>query len=428
MRRESSLAVVGAGWAGLAAAVRATEAGARVSVFEMSPSPGGRARSVERGGELVDNGQHILIGAYRRCLALMSTIGVDEASAFARLPLALVDAQGRGLRLPAGSPLASFARGVAGHPAWSWRDKLSLLGHAARWAAGGFAVDPDRPVSQWCAALPAAVRRELIEPLCVAALNTEASQASARVFLRVLRDGLFTGRGGADLLLPRVALGDLFPAPALAWLRGRGAAIRLGRRVMAIGREGGAWLVDGQPFDSVVLACSAREAARLTQPTDGTWAGTAARFAYEPIVTAWLDAPALRAPFPMIALAGEPAQFAFDLGHLHPAWTGRMTLVASGARRWVEAGAAAFETALGEQIGRELAPLLPAGFRIVATTTEKRATFRCTPGLVRPRQVIAPGLTAAGDYVAGPYPATLEGAVRSGEAAVEMARRTGPGT
>ena len=108
------IAVIGAGWAGLAAAVEATRDGAHVTLYEMAPTPGGRARDVaSRGGDL-DNGQHICIGAYRETLRLLHAVGVDETAVFERLPLTLVDAEGRGLRMRRGAPLAAFAWAVVG--------------------------------------------------------------------------------------------------------------------------------------------------------------------------------------------------------------------------------------------------------------------------------------------------------------------------
>ena len=416
-----ALAVVGGGWAGLAAAVRAVQCGCSVTLYEMGRRPGGRARSVVQQEREQDNGQHILIGAYRRCLDLMRAVGVDPDQVLARMPLALVDASGRGLRLPPGPALPSFALGVARHTHWTAGERLRLLAQALRWAGSGFAAVPDRPVAEWSASLPLAIRRELIEPLCVAALNTDANSASAAVFLRVLRDALFSGRGSADLLLPRQSLDALLPTPATHWLEKKGARVLAGRRVQSLLRDGTAWSVDGQRHDAVVLACTAREAARLTAPVDEQWSAVAGGFRYEPIITVTLQAPRIRSPFPMIGLSDGPAQFAFDLGRLNPAWAGRVTLVASGAARWVEADRGTFDAAVQRQVDGQLAAVLPEGGHVVSVITEKRATFRCTPGLRRPRQTVAPGLWAAGDYVEGPYPATLEGAVRSGESAVRNA-------
>ena len=112
----AAVAVVGAGWAGLAAAVRAREAGHAVTLFEMAAQLGGRARSVDIEGHALDNGQHILIGAYQRTLALMRTVGADPQALLTRLPLTLLYPDGRGLRLPPGPALPGFVRGVLSLP------------------------------------------------------------------------------------------------------------------------------------------------------------------------------------------------------------------------------------------------------------------------------------------------------------------------
>ena len=411
-----SLAVVGAGWAGLAAAVRATEAGHRVTLFDMAPQPGGRARAVLHDGIALDNGQHILIGAYRETLALMRTVGADPDTLLDRRPLALTDPQGRGLALPRGPAVPAFVRAVLAQKEWPLSERLALLAAALRWRLSGFRADPTATVADLVQALPERARTTLIEPLCVAALNTPSSHASAQVFLSVLRDALFSGAGAADLLLPRAPLSALLPTPAARWLEQHGAALRWTTRVQHIEPTAdGRWRVDGERFDAVLLACSAPEAARLAQPHGAGWAATAAAFDYEPIVTVYLQSAGARLPSPMVALhAGSdaPAQFAFDLGALDPsgARSGLFAFVVSGARDWIEAG---LEATAQATLRQAQAAFDSIPWRALRTIAERRATFLCTPGLVRPPTHIAPALAAAGDYIDGPYPATLEGAVRS---------------
>ncbi|MET0519484.1 MAG: hydroxysqualene dehydroxylase HpnE [Burkholderiaceae bacterium] len=418
---QRRVAIVGGGWAGLAAAVAATQRGLAVSVFEMAGQLGGRARSLAPAAEdepPLDNGQHILIGAYRQSLALMRECGVDVDAALLRQPLRLRYPDHEGLALPPGPPLLAFARGVLACAHWPLSARLALLARATRWLAGGFDCADSLSVQTLCAALPAIVREELIEPLCVAALNTPAERASARVFLRVLHDALFSGRGGADLLLPRRPLSELLAEPAQAWLHARGARVQLGRRVRLLERRHGGWLLDGQEFDAVVLACPSGEAARLARPLAPGWADTAAALRFEPIVTAYLQSAGSRLPATMVALregAGAPAQFAFDLGQLGHA-PGLFSLVVSGAAAWLEReGLEATGQAALAQAGAAFAWQSPP--RLLRVLAEKRATFACTPGLRRAPAAIAPDLWAAGDYVEGPYPATLEGAVRAGQAA-----------
>ena len=418
--RPLRVAIVGGGWAGLSAAVTAVEAGHQVTVFEMARQWGGRARSTT--GTDLDNGQHILIGAYQATLDLMRRVGVDPDAVLLRHPLALRWADGRGLQLSAGPAAWAFTAAVLRCDAWSLPDKLRLLATCTRWAAAGFRCDPDRSVDALCAGLPTAVRRLLIDPLCVAALNTPAREASAAVFLRVLHDGLFGGRGACDLLLPRRPLRDLLPEPAARWLATRGADLHLGRRVMSIEPATHGWCVDGQAADAVIVACAAGEAARLLAPIAPDWARVADALRFEPIVTVYLRAAGVQLPLPMLALPDDdtaPAQYVFDHGALDGV-AGRFAFVVSGAAAWVERGLDATADAVQAQARRELARWgWPAtGVTLEATVAERRATFRSTPRLRRPSMAVAPGLLAAGDYVEGPYPATLEGAVRAGAAAV----------
>lgn len=413
--------VVGGGWAGLAAAVDLVETGHRVTLREMAPQLGGRARSVP-GEPVCDNGQHILIGAYVETLALMRRVGVDVDAALLRTPLHLPYPGEPGLRLPGGPALISFARGVLAHTGWPLSARLALLLRAGLWLLQGFKAPAHLTVAELAAGLPAVLARDLVEPLSVAALNTPAPQASAQVFLRVLRDALFSGPGSADLLLPRQPLGELLPEPAQRWLQTQGAQLHLGARVQQLRRTTAGWQVDGEDVDAVVLACSAREAARLTADIAPVWSAQAAAFEYQPIVTVTLLSPGSRLAAPMLALREGPegpAQFVFDHGQLGLA-PGRFAFVVSGAATWVARGDVA------ERVLDQARAVLPWAQppTIERVLIEKRATFACTPGLRRPPAGIAPGLIAAGDYIAGPYPATLEGAVRSGRAASRLVAST----
>jgi squalene-associated FAD-dependent desaturase len=426
------LAVIGGGWAGLAAAVRAVQAGHRVTLFEMAQQLGGRARSVPlaaggNGGDastqvVLDNGQHILIGAYRRTLDLLHTVGGREAELLVRRPLELRYADGRGFAMPPGPAWIAFVRAVARCVGWTWSDRAALIRAAAGWALDRFRCDPRLTVEAMCRALPPAVRELLIEPLCVAALNTRARDASAQVLLRVLRDALFGGRGGADLLLPRRPLGELLPEPAARWLVSHGAHVHLGRRVVDFKTSAAArWSVGSETFDGLVLAVPAAEAARLVMPWAADWAGLAQALPHEPIATVYLDCRGARLPAPMTALRegpASPAQFAFDHGALGGP-PGRFAFVVSGAAPWVDRGSGALAAAVVDQARMAMpAGTWPTTPRLIKVLIERRATFRCTPGLRRPASFILPGLVAAGDYVDGPYPATLEGAVRSAEEAI----------
>jgi squalene-associated FAD-dependent desaturase len=421
------LAVVGAGWAGLAAAVRATRDGHAATVFEATRQLGGRARSLpltlsDGSTALLDNGQHIMIGAYAQTLASMRAAGVEPARVLHRMPLTLRFPDGRGLALPEWPAPLDAAWGIFTARGWTGADKRSLLRHAAAWQLRRFRCDPSWTVARLCGGLRPAVLRDLVEPLCVAALNTTADRASATVFLRVMRDGLFgrgsQGWGASNLLIPRVDLGRVFPDAAAAWLQARGGEVRVGRRVQSLQRVEGGWRVDDEGFDAVLLACPAWEAQRLVRELDDpgahAWADAAGALRHEAITTVYTEGgPSL--PLPMLALSAgpdAPAQFVFDRARLGgPA--GLLAFVASAS----EGDAQTLEG----QVLRQAAAL---GWRVapLKTVTEKRATFACHPGVRRPAIGIADGLLACGDYVEGPYPATIEGAVRAALEAVARLR------
>ena len=431
------VAVIGAGWAGMAAAVQATRDGHQVTVFDAARTLGGRARAVPGtlpdGREVtLDNGQHILIGAYTDSLRLMRQVGVDPDAALLRLPLTLRFPDGAGLQFPytawLPTPLDAFV-GIARARSWPLGARWGLLREALRWQMAGFQCAPALSVAQLCQRLAPVVLQELIEPLCVSALNTPAMQASAQVFLRVLQDALFGIQGGSHLLLPRQDLSALFPTAAADWLQQQGGVVRPGTRVTQIQAQGAQWHVNGEPFAAVLLAASASESARLLMEYAPTapdsiansmtrWAAEAQTLRYEAITTvyAWGDSARLTAPMQTLRnSAAAPAQFVFDRGQLGgPAGLLAFVVSASDTERDV----------LQDQVLVQAQAQLGLALQPVQTVVEKLATFACTPGLQRPRQDIAPGLLACGDYVAGPYPATLEGAVRSGlQAAAGLQQR-----
>lgn len=442
----ADVAVVGGGWAGCAAAVDLAAAGCRVTLYEAARTLGGRARAVEvkgpAGERRLDNGQHILLVAYKDSLTLLRRVGVDPRAAFLRLPLQMRYPPASGLmdfaapRLPA--PLHVLAallraKGLARE------DKLALarFSTSARWM--GWQLHDDCSVSELLERFDQTPRlqRLLWTPLCIAALNTPPARASAKVFLAVLRDSLGAKRAASDMLLPRVLLDALFPDAARAWLDSRGARVLTGTRVATVAPEGGRWRVgnDGGCLvhDAVVLAAPPWQAASLLRalPQLSDTCAQLDAFAYEPISTVYLQyAPGTRLPLPFCALLDAPqdglwGQFAFDRGQLDGdakggpgGQDGLLAVVVSAAGD----AAAQPQEALAGAVARQLADAFAmpglAQPRWTRVITEKRATFACTPSLARPANATAlPGLFLAGDYTAGEYPATLEAAVRSGRQA-----------
>ncbi|MEY3791329.1 MAG: hypothetical protein RLZ09_2165 [Pseudomonadota bacterium] len=212
-------AVIGAGWAGCAAAVELTRRGKHVTLIEAARTAGGRARRVEHEGHHLDNGQHILLGAYHDSLRLMRTVGITPSQALLRLPLQMRYPPGcDGMefiagRLPAPLHLLSAlltSRGL------SVGDKLSLarFSSAARWM--NWRLDIDCSVAELLERFEQTERliQLMWRPLCISALNTPPERASARVFLKTLGDSLGAARSASDMLLPTRDLSALFPDAA----------------------------------------------------------------------------------------------------------------------------------------------------------------------------------------------------------------------
>lgn len=410
-----NIAVIGAGYAGLAAAVELAAGGRRVEVFEASRTLGGRARAVRIEGFTVDNGQHILVGAYTETLRLMRIAGADPDTLLRRTQLCF-EFPGQFLmsapRLPA--PLhTAFALLLA--KGLDWSEKRAAIRLMQGLKAARFRVEPDVTVTAWLDRneIPPRQRRYLWEPLCIAALNTPAGQASAQVMANVLRDSLAGARSASDMLLPQVDLSDLFPLPAARFIGQHGGVVHSGRRIESLRREGKTWTIDGAgPFDQVVLAVAPYHLGSLVPELAPRVAG----FDWEPIVTSYfLYPPAVRLPRPMLGVDAGLAQWLFDRGALC-GQDGLIAAVISARGRHLDLPTTELEARIHDEIAA-LVPGLPPALQ-VQTITEKRATFACVPGLQRPASKTGlPGVWLAGDYVAGDYPATIEGAVRSGVAA-----------
>ena len=325
--------------------------------------------------------------------------------------------------IPAPAPL-HLAWALLAARGLSWSEKFAAIRFMRAIEAQGFKLAQDIPAAQLFAAHRQSPRlcRYLWEPLCVAALNTEVDRASAQVFLNVLRDSLAAERAASDLLLPATDFSSLFPEPAAAWLSGHGGTIHRGVRVAAMRRDSDGYTLQADdacgPYDQVILAVAPYHLPKLigALPELAALNEAVQTFAWEPIVTAYLAYPSeVRLPFAMIGVAQGHAQWLFDRGRLC-GQPGLLAAVISAHGRHEDLGHAALTAHIHGEIAR-VVPNLPAPLwsRVIA---EKRATFACTPGMRRPATATAlPGLWLAGDYVAGDYPATIEGAVRSGVAA-----------
>lgn len=434
LSQRLQIAIVGAGWAGLAAAITAAQKGHQVTLLEASKFWGGRARSIQTHSEdypLLDNGQHILIGAYQKTLSMMQIVGIDLEKAFWRKPLDLRYADGSGLSLPNKPFPLNLLQGIAFNSSWSAVDKWQLLTSAWQWQRIHFECAEHLTVADLCKKVTPPVWQDLIEPLCVSALNTPANEASGKVFLRIMKDALFGPVGSSDLLLPRLDLGQLFPNAAINWLEKKGASCHSGQRIESIldaginSSKAPRWQLGNHKFDHLVIATPAWDAAHLLEKFNAAWASTTRQLRYETIATVYVQGPLdFKLPLPMLALRttqGSPAQFAFDRGQIYTkaGTPGLLAFVVSAnklSKEDVTHQVMGQLSALLIQLGQDA--LRIEAFKVIQTVVEKRATFACIPNLKRPSARPCQGITVCGDYVEGPYPATLEGAIISGIQAV----------
>ena len=401
------VAIVGAGYAGMAAAVTLAQRGATVTVFESGPVPGGRARRVSTQGRTLDNGQHILVGAYATLFSLMHAVGVP-ANAVLRVPLELHYADGfkfRAFYLPAPLGLLVGLLATRGLP---WRERLDAVRFMRSLRRQDFRLEQDCTVGELLErhAQSGRIGHYLWRPLCVSALNTPPERASAKVFLAVLRDTLGGDAEASDLILPCVDLSKLFPEPAADWLRAQGADVRCETPVRDLGAL-------RAQFDRVILAVGPHQVKAIAP-------GLAVDFEYQPIYTCYLQYDArVRLPFPMLGLAQGVVQWVFDRGRL----TGEKGLLAAVISAQGDHQQMSQEE-LAAACHREIAAAFPGvpapqWARVIA---EKRATIAARASLPRPAvETALPGVFLAGDYMDPEYPPTLEAAARSGVRAAERA-------
>ena len=417
------VAVIGAGYAGMAAAVILAARGVPVTVYESGALPGGRARRIAARGRGLDNGQHLLIGAYTELFRLMRQVGVP-ADAVLRLPLELRFADGFTLRArwPPG-PLGLLA-GLLAARGLPLGERLGAVRFMLAQRRRGFRLEEDCSVETLLArhAQDGRIAHYLWRPLCVSALNTPTAQASASVFLAVLRDTFAGEAQASDLIFTRVDLSRLFPEAAAAYVVAHGGTMRLSSPVRALGRDGPDLVVEGERYPRVVLACGPHQlgAFAATLPELAPLAATVQGYGMQPIYTCYLQYPEhVRLPGPLLGLAHGLVQWVFDR-RLLAGGKGQLACVISAQGDHQQLT----HEALAETCHRELAaalPGLPAPLwsQVIA---EKRATIACNAGIRRvgPRTPLE-GLFLAGDYTDPEYPPTLEAAVRSGVRAAGLA-------
>ena len=415
-----NVAIIGGGWAGMSAAVELAAHGIPVTVFEAAKTLGGRARRVEMDGVALDNGLHVLIGAYRETLRVIEKVSIPgQAPKLLRLPLQLRLEPGfqmRAARLPAPFHVAAalaFARGLP------ITEKFAAVRFMRAQKSTGFQCEPGLTVNALLKSFrqPSNLVSCLWAPLCVSALNTSPEQADAQIFLNVLHDSLAGPRSASDLLLPKTDFSALFPDPAADHIERNGGQVRRGAAVTSLRVLGDGFEVSAAATTRHTHAILAVGPHRLEQVAAeiaplAPQLAMVRKFTYQPIFSVFLQYPEnVGLQVPMIGMRQGLTQWIFDRGQLcgQPGMLG-VVISASGVHQDLP------QSELAKRVHQELEHRFglpePRWSRVIA---EKRATFACTPNLQRPEnRTSIPGLYIAGDYTQSRYPATLETAVRSG--------------
>lgn len=415
-------AVIGAGWAGLAAAERLA-AQMSVVVFEAGRQAGGRARALGKTSDFAapDNGQHILSGAYDQTLALLQRCGVREEEAFLRLPWQWRMADGLDCAAAnVGASPMQMTWAILRGKGISLAEKCDLLrqfGSLLRQNA-----NERDTVGRWLRQQAVCRRLQLVfwQPLVWGAMNATLDEASLLRLQKVVADAMASGGAASDILLPKQDLGRLFVAPVLRRLQQLGVAVQHEKRITQIERHGARWRVDGQLFDALVLAVAPYHVADVLPPP--LWQSLETHWPnlnYHAITTVYLRYPqAPQLPHPMTGLAQGTAQWLFDR---HALGLGRHEV--SAVISLSEQYGGLSREAWGERVHADvlrLNPNLPAPEAVLAVS-EKRATASATDAraMALPQTLLRrERIYLAGDYVHPHYPATLEAAVQSGRQAV----------
>jgi squalene-associated FAD-dependent desaturase len=417
LRIPSHAHVVGAGLAGLAAALSLARAGSRVTVYESGPAAGGRCRSYfDRGlGRRIDNGNHLLLSGNRAAMEYLDEIGARDTLG------------GPGVAAFPFHDLSSdefwTVRPSPGRiPWWVLRRSSRVPGTRLAEYLALRALLRAGEAATVAAALEGAgtLYRRLLEPLAISALNTRPDTALASLLLAVVRETLLSGGEACVPAFPRQGLSESFVDPALRKLRAAGHDVLLGRRVAALERQAGRIsrlrltdeAVEIGASDAVVLAVPAAVAADLlpdvTVP-DAFEAILNVHFAIE------ADMPASWGGAGFCGLIGGTAEWVF-------AKPGIVSVTVSAANHLVDRTAEEIAALIWGDVRR--CWMLPETMPPVRVVKEKRATIAATAAQERRRPPSAIGrhigvanLALAGDWTATGLPATIEGAIRSGRAA-----------
>lgn len=431
---KKPVVIVGGGWSGLATACYLTAQNIPVTVIESAKQLGGRARKSSSRTQTMDNGQHLMLGAYSEMLALFELIHIKEEEAFARCQQQLKLLNGRtgdsliNMTLPNLPKPLNLLVGMLRAKGLTLKEKFQVLKNFDQLLKQPLANKPDLTVSDWInnADLPANYV-SLLEALCLAALNTPASKASALSFQNVLNQTFQGTSGSTDLLIPALNLGQVFPAPAKTYLASNNARVLFPQKVSCLSLDDGNLVADvlseshTHSASTVVLATPPHISRQLmdTIPACTNLCEQIGQLEYEPITTVYLKyTDECQIPELMIGLSNTIAEWVFDRRVCDQ--PGMMAVVISSSGKHMEKEPKDLSLAVIDELAR-LFPDWPTP-NASWVIREKRATFSCTPAAnkIRPGVKTPVGnLFLSGDYLLTDdlyLPATLETAIRNAKA------------
>jgi squalene-associated FAD-dependent desaturase len=405
----------------MAAAVTLAKQGIPVTVFESAKQLGGRARGVLQNNTQLDNGQHILLGCYRHTLKLIEQVGGNIEQDFLRLPLQLTLHHCFELKAPKLPAPLHLLIALLSAKGLSFSERINAARFMLAMRLIKFKLRNDMNALDLLRANHQSEEliRLMWEPICISALNTPINKASAQVLLNVLRDSLNGSFADSEMLLPRVDFSALFPNRAAEFVAQHSGKVLTSCGVEAIiPRNNDVELVTTQGshhFSHVICAASPATSARLFSCISAlaSIAEQINAISYQPIYTVYLQYPGhITLPQAMLGFDRSFTQWLFDKGRI----AGQHGLIAAvisaeGLHQALNHDQLAQKVAL--EIRDQLGIIeVPLWHQVIA---EKRATFSCEVNLSRPANTTPiSNILLAGDFTAGDYPATLEGAVMSG--------------
>jgi squalene synthase HpnD len=423
--------VLGAGYAGLAAATELVLRGHDVTLVEGRALLGGRAHSFvdAKSGLVLDNGQHILMGCYHETLGLLRRLGVmNRLYSPPRLAVPFVSEKGRSVLAATAPDPLHLLSALLGYGELSAADKMSAVKLAVRLRLGQKPL-ANESVEAWVRRWGQTpnIIRALWEPLCIAALNEPVSTGSAQLFATVIRRSFLASATDSTILLSRVGLSELFAPEVRKLLEMCRSTLRLQTPVTGLRFEGTTLreikLGDGcslQP--EAVVSALPWHVLRGLLPGESKLARACGEIQDAPIVSLhlWLDRPVLREPF--VGLLDSPVHWVFSREHIHGANAAGqeghvITAVVSGARDLVDKTGAELEELTLRELGRFLPEARDARVLHRMVYKARSATFAATPETepLRPEATTEwSNFWLAGDWTNTGLPATIEGAIVSG--------------